>query len=378
MKEQYYDMMAIHRKYASCAAFFITITSNPADSDILQNVSFDDYNLRPDIECRAFRLKLDEIKSDIYDKGILGIVVAHVHVIEFTSAGNPHAHMVVFTREQDIPNTADKINRVISAELPDSNTQPILFSLVQKFMIHGPCGQFNTKRKCMSNEKKACDCHYPKKFCEETKVKTESYSDYKRPNNKRIVYKYDMNRQVVRLDNRWVVPYNPYLLMKYQCHINVEAVLSSLAIKYINGYMTQFDKNGIDVEITENEIQNYLNARVLTPRESAWHLFKFPMQGKSHTIERMHLHLPDQETIFFDEDEDIAEKLFENRASKLTEWFVMNNINEESRQYLYCEFGTHYRWFKRKWQERKVNRLIFIYFICYISEYNMYFNLDVF
>ena len=43
MKEQYYDMMAIHRKYASCAAFFITITSNPADSDILQNVSFDDF-----------------------------------------------------------------------------------------------------------------------------------------------------------------------------------------------------------------------------------------------------------------------------------------------------------------------------------------------
>jgi hypothetical protein len=34
-------------------------------------------------------------------------------------------------------------------------------------------------------------------------------------------------------DNRWVVPYNPYLTMRYQCHINVEVCNSIMAVKYL-------------------------------------------------------------------------------------------------------------------------------------------------
>jgi hypothetical protein len=34
-------------------------------------------------------------------------------------------------------------------------------------------------------------------------------------------------------DNRWVVPYNPYLTMWYQCHINVEVCSSITAVKYL-------------------------------------------------------------------------------------------------------------------------------------------------
>ena len=39
------------------------------------------------------------------------------------------------------------------------------------------------------------------------------------------------------LDNRRVVPHNPYLLLKYQCHINVEVVASIAAIKYLYKYV---------------------------------------------------------------------------------------------------------------------------------------------
>ncbi len=34
------------------------------------------------------------------------------------------------------------------------------------------------------------------------------------------------------LDNRRIVPYNPYLLLRYICHLNVEVVASNFAIKY--------------------------------------------------------------------------------------------------------------------------------------------------
>ncbi len=38
-------------------------------------------------------------------------------------------------------------------------------------------------------------------------------------------------------DNRWVVPYNPYLTMRYQCHINVEVCSSITVVKYLYKYV---------------------------------------------------------------------------------------------------------------------------------------------
>ena len=38
-------------------------------------------------------------------------------------------------------------------------------------------------------------------------------------------------RNGFRFDNRHVVPYNPWLLRKYRCHINVEVVNSIRSIK---------------------------------------------------------------------------------------------------------------------------------------------------
>ena len=38
-------------------------------------------------------------------------------------------------------------------------------------------------------------------------------------------------------DNWHVVPYNPYLSAKYNCHINVEIYASVEAVKYIHKYI---------------------------------------------------------------------------------------------------------------------------------------------
>lgn len=39
------------------------------------------------------------------------------------------------------------------------------------------------------------------------------------------------------LDNRWVVPYNPYLNAKFNCHINAEICSSINAVKYLYKYV---------------------------------------------------------------------------------------------------------------------------------------------
>ena len=39
------------------------------------------------------------------------------------------------------------------------------------------------------------------------------------------------------LDNRWVVPYNLVLLMRYNCHINVEICCSIKSVMYLYKYI---------------------------------------------------------------------------------------------------------------------------------------------
>ena len=62
-----------------------------------------------------------------------------------------------------------------------------------------------------------CLKHFPKKFVKETNIDKNAYPVYRRRDNKRAISKSDD-----QLDNRYVVPYNPQLLLKYDGYINVE------------------------------------------------------------------------------------------------------------------------------------------------------------
>ena len=42
---------------------------------------------------------------------------------------------------------------------------------------------------------------------------------------------------MVPLTNKYMVPYNPYLCQKYNCHINVEACMTIAAVKYLYKYI---------------------------------------------------------------------------------------------------------------------------------------------
>ncbi|WVZ85278.1 LOW QUALITY PROTEIN: hypothetical protein U9M48_032225, partial [Paspalum notatum var. saurae] len=72
------------------------------------------------IVVRVFHMKLEEYLTDIKEGRVFGPV----------RAGQ---------REQ----TAEDVDKYISAELPDPKVDPLGFSLVQEFMIHGPCGRAN-------------------------------------------------------------------------------------------------------------------------------------------------------------------------------------------------------------------------------------------
>ena len=44
--------------------------------------------------------------------------------------GLPHAHILIILHPEDVPKTADQIDAIVSAELPNPHTHPRLFKIV--------------------------------------------------------------------------------------------------------------------------------------------------------------------------------------------------------------------------------------------------------
>ena len=99
-------------------------------------------------------------------------------------------------------------------------------------MIHGPCGKDNMASPCMDRETKKCTKNFTKAFNEKNDYNTTGYPIYGRRRNdgKKIVFNQKSKRYA---ENRYVVPYNPHLLLKYNCHINVEVCSTVQCVKYL-------------------------------------------------------------------------------------------------------------------------------------------------
>ncbi|GBO40804.1 hypothetical protein AVEN_212029-1, partial [Araneus ventricosus] len=151
--------------------------------------------------------------EDICKHGIFGTVLAYIYVIEFQKRGLPHAHILLTLDSESKIRTKDDIDKFVSAELPDPCTDLRLFQIVTKCMVHGPCGTININSPCMRDGQ--CCKSFPKQFKDDTEENVNGYPIYRRRATEPVqVGKYS-------IDNRWVVPYNPWLLKKFNAHINV-------------------------------------------------------------------------------------------------------------------------------------------------------------
>jgi hypothetical protein len=257
MCQLYQDSMAIVGHYGR-PSLFITITANPAWFQIGRELAPGQTpSDRPNIGVRMFKLVLDQFGEDVIVKGRLGKVAAYVHTIKFQKKGLPHCHMMLMMEPGSIPNTAEKIDALICAEIPDPVAEPVLHNAVSNLNMHGPCSKVVG---CLEDGQ--CTKHFPKPFQAETSVVEDYYPLYRRRDDGQFIIK-----RGAKLSNQYVVPYNKYLTLKYNCHINVEVPYGISATKYLFKYITKgSDRSSLGLS-DGDEIKQYINGRYVGPCE---------------------------------------------------------------------------------------------------------------
>ncbi|XP_074305335.1 uncharacterized protein LOC141640430 [Silene latifolia] len=302
MRVNYLDTMTICRWFGY-PYLFITFTCNPKWPEITRFVRNRGLNPedRPDILSRIFKIKLEELMIDLKERHIFG-----------KKRGLPHAHILLFLhREDKFPEAAD-IDKIISAEIPDPVENPVLHAVVCTHMIHGPCGTAKPRSPCMVGS--TCSKHFPKKCTERTTIGKHGYPIYKRSKTGPKIYK-----DKVALDNGSVMPNNPYLLLKYRAHINVEWCNQSKAIKYLFKYINKgsdrvtmqssYQRRNDQFSEQVDEIKRYYDCRYLSACEAVWRIFVFDIHYRTPAVERLQFHLPGEQSVVFDDEDPIDEVL---------------------------------------------------------------------
>ena len=181
-----------------------------------------------------------------------------------------------------------------------------------------------------------------------------------------------VNRRHQTVDNRWVVPYCPYLMLKYESHINVELCTTVDVIKYLFKYVYKGGDRAMAAEVpaesnaageanTEprNEITEFLDRKSTGTSEAMWRMYGFPMFRTFPAVFRLKVHLPEDQRVFIIEGQEDA--ILNNQAARdrlekttLTEFFTFNRENEDAITPYYC-FPTEYTYSEtnRRWTKRK-------------------------
>ncbi|XP_058733993.1 uncharacterized protein LOC131605682, partial [Vicia villosa] len=364
--QNYQDAMAICA-WTGYPDLFITFTCNQKWPELVTFLS--KYNLksedRPDLVCRIFKIKLDHLIKDIKKGHLFGKVKAVIYTIEFQKRGLLHAHILVFLHHEFRCVNPNDIDKIISAEIPDKEADIELFKIVSSLMIHGPCGAQNKKSPCMQNGK--CTKYFPKRFLDNTTIDASGYPIYRRRDNGNFIKKVESFA-----DNRFVVPYNRHLLLKYNAHINVEWCNQYRSIKYLFKYVNKgHDRvtarfynsaNGTNDSEISDEIKMYYDCRYLSSCEAAWRIFSFDINYREPSVERLPFHLENQQYIVYDDVAPINRVInkpnIEN--TKFLAWMEANKKYEEGRNLTYNQFPLKFVWkdSEKQWSPRKKGFII--------------------
>ena len=286
--------------------------------------------------------------------------------------GLHHTHTLITLESK--PRNQEDVDKIVSAEIPDKDVNPQLYEIIVKNNIHGPCGILNPACPCMEVDdkgRKFCSKDFPKPLEKETLLTEFTYPKYRRrpPGNGGNTAIKKVRGKEITVDNSLVVPYNSYLSLKFNAHINVEVVTSVVSVKYVFKYITKgpdrcvLSTKSVETSTTNetkkpeaiNEVEQFVDARYLGASESVMKILRFPVHYRSHKVEKLPCHLPGEQSVFFHDGEQEQALNSGPPDTKLTAFFSTNKENETSRNLLFTDFPGHFNWKSGKWIGKKRN-----------------------
>uniref|UniRef100_A0A183CCM3 ATP-dependent DNA helicase n=1 Tax=Globodera pallida TaxID=36090 RepID=A0A183CCM3_GLOPA len=385
------DAMAICRQLGA-PHLLITFTMNSAakefDTMLWEGQHW--YN-RPDIADRLFIDKSKEFLKDIVQRQVMGPVKAWFYSVEHQERGLPHIHLCLildFAKMQ--MSKEDYIEDYISAEIPDlpcdgdNSHAAKLQRLFRRFIIDN---MYHTcsPRYCLVDGK--CTKHFPRPFAEQTVIddRIVGVQYRRRPPAQSESERLQNPERYVSLvsgkDNRFVVPHNRFLALKYRSHINVEWIQGDACIKYVLKYVMKGCQLAFvqivndtaattagNIVVNYDEFRQIRMARYQTPNEALLSIWGNRIVRKSHQVEHQRFHLPGQNrlVVLVGREEERAEEerarivAGQDQHSALTAYFSLNAALEPyvARRYTFMSICHDY-WYDRRanqWKKRVQQR----------------------
>ncbi|XP_074356397.1 uncharacterized protein LOC141696110 [Apium graveolens] len=319
MSQYFKDSLAICHAIGH-PSLFLTMTCNskwPEIQEMFKLLPNVDHVDAPDIVSRVFKLKLDQLLVLIKKKNYFGKCIGDMHVIEFQKRGLPHMHMLIWMSPESRPNSIEKVDQLVYAEIPYKNSDTIAYEAVKNYMMHGPCGLM-------------------------------------------------------------VIPILMIVIFLFiggvtLCHINLEICNSSRSLKYLFKYCLKghdtatillkkkSNKSGSEqtARFMKNldEVNNFLNGRYVCASEASWRIFGFDIHHRSPSVERLPIHLLVQKYLNFQSSANLENECnnVTSKKNKLEAWFVANSEFPQAQNFTYSDFPTHFTWIKKtaKWKLRQ-------------------------
>lgn len=360
MYQNYHDCMALV-SHCGKPSLFVTMTTNPnwpeIQRELLPGQTTSD---RPDLVARVFKMKLHRLWHEIMYQDVFGTAVGGTYVVEYQKRGLPHVHMLIILRREEWPTTAEEIDKIVCAELPNRDTHPDLWKTVTATMLHGPCGKDNPDQRCMEDGR--CRYNFPHRYQEYTTLAEDGYPHYRRRQNGVFVeQRGHASSQMFRFTNRWVVPYNPYLVGKYDCHINVQIATTIEAVKYLYKYVFKGNPQAAFTLVQDGEVRDeiadYLKGRYICPAEACFRIFGGSITENIPPVTRLTIHEEGRRTVILDESSTV-DTVRNGKPSKLEAFFkycAENPPAEGESGMLYTEAPIHLTWDdkKKEWKRRQ-------------------------
>ncbi|CEP14226.1 hypothetical protein [Parasitella parasitica] len=102
------------------------------------------------LESGQTAIKRPDLIARYQKKNVFGTYKAIARTLEHQERGLPHVHILLFLKnEKNRFDAPERIDSIISAEIPDADTDRVLYNIVTKNMMHSPFGNINPKSTSM-------------------------------------------------------------------------------------------------------------------------------------------------------------------------------------------------------------------------------------